>query len=158
MIGSFNLDGKQIPLLCICLFFPFSFGLRSLPCILQDIAGSTSLTETTHTGVQIWVKLFISFILTANPILGQGWGKVWKSGGWVVTWGPKICPPPPTVCWKGVLHGHFLGPRVKWMPGKKLKLKTKGCLKLSCFLCFTHSWIVCVKQIDLGLTRILKKY
>ena len=63
MIGSFNLDGKQIPLLCICLFFPFSFGLRSLPCILQDIAGSTSLTETTHTGVQRRVGLFISFFL-----------------------------------------------------------------------------------------------
>ena len=66
MIGSFNLDGKQIPLLCICLFFPFSFGLRSLPCILQDKAGSTSLTETTHTGVQIRVGLFICFIFNSQ--------------------------------------------------------------------------------------------
>ena len=66
MIGSFNLDGKQIPLLCICLFFPFSFGLRSLSCILQDIAGSTSLTETTHTGVQIRVGLFICFIFNSQ--------------------------------------------------------------------------------------------
>ena len=64
MIGSFNLDGKQIPLLCICLFFPFSFGLRSLPCILQDIAGSTSLTETTHTGVQISKDFLFALFLT----------------------------------------------------------------------------------------------
>ena len=77
MIGSFNLDGKQIPLLCICLFFPFSFGLRSLPCILQDKAGSTSLTETTHTGVQIRVGLFICFIFNSQ-----------KSGG-AARAGPK---------------------------------------------------------------------
>ena len=48
-------------------FFLFHSDLGPFPAyLLQDIAGSTSLTETTHTGVQIRVGLFICFIFNCQ--------------------------------------------------------------------------------------------